>query len=49
MFYGSVGPGLGTGQVGLRTLHTSYRFRKIKVTDPVGRVLLEGLPDLPGG
>ena len=25
---------------------THYRFRNIKVMDPTGKVLLEGLPDL---
>jgi hypothetical protein len=35
-----------TGCVGLRTWGGHYRFRNIKVTDPEGKVLLEGLPDL---
>jgi serine/threonine protein kinase len=35
-----------TGRVGLRTWNSVYRFRNIKVTDPSGKVLLEGLPDL---
>jgi hypothetical protein len=35
-----------TGCVGLMTWLGSYRFRNIKVTDPAGKVLLEGLPDL---
>ncbi|HEY7308480.1 MAG TPA: protein kinase [Gemmataceae bacterium] len=39
----------GAGQVGLRTLETAGRFRHIKVTDPKGKVLFEGLPELPSG
>jgi hypothetical protein len=35
-----------TGRVGLRTYGSTFRFRNIKVTDPQGNVLLEGLPDL---
>lgn len=35
-----------TGAVGLRTYWSYYQFRNIKVTDPSGKVLLEGLPDL---
>jgi serine/threonine protein kinase len=35
-----------TGRVGLRTWASTYRFRNLKVTDPAGNVLLEGLPDL---
>jgi serine/threonine protein kinase len=34
-----------TGSVGLMTWHDRYRFRNIKVTDPRGKVLLEGLPE----
>ena len=34
------------GSVGLATWASLYRFRNIKVTDPDGKVLLEGLPDL---
>jgi serine/threonine protein kinase len=34
------------GRVGLRTWGSTYRFRNLKVTDPAGNVLLEGLPDL---
>ena len=34
------------GNVGFRTWAARYRFRNIKVTDPKGKVLLEGLPDL---
>jgi hypothetical protein len=37
-----------SGQVGLRTVGTAARFRNIKVTDPAGKVLFEGLPTLPG-
>jgi serine/threonine protein kinase len=37
-----------TGRVGLRTWNSVYRFRNIKVTDPAGKVLLEGLPVLTG-
>ncbi len=37
------------GQVGLRTFNTSGRFRNIKVSDPQGKVLFEGLPELPAG
>ena len=37
-----------TGCVGLRTWNSYYRFRNIKVTDPHGKVLLEGLPELDG-
>jgi hypothetical protein len=35
-----------TGAVGLRTWGGRYRFRNIKVTDPQGKVLLEGPPEL---
>ncbi len=34
------------GLVGLRTWGGAYQFRNIKVTDPSGKVQLEGLPDL---
>jgi hypothetical protein len=34
------------GQVGMRTVKTAARFRNIKVTDPAGKVLFEGLPPL---
>ena len=36
-----------SGQVALSTWKTAVRFRRIKVTSPSGKVLLEGLPDLP--
>ncbi len=39
---------LPSGQVGLGTGRSSYRFRNIKVTAPNGKILWEGLPDLPG-
>jgi tRNA A-37 threonylcarbamoyl transferase component Bud32 len=35
------------GRIGLRTGSVQARFRKIKVTDPGGRVLFEGLPEWP--
>jgi hypothetical protein len=35
------------GRVGLRTWAGVVRFRNIKVTSPDGKVLWEGLPDLP--
>ena len=35
------------GCVGLRTWDSVYRFRNIKVTDPNGTVLWEGLPEIP--
>jgi WD40 repeat protein len=35
------------GSVGLRTWNTAARFRNIRVTDPAGKVLFEGLPKLP--
>lgn len=35
------------GCVGLRAWGTTCRMRNIRVTDPHGRVLCEGLPDLP--
>jgi tetratricopeptide (TPR) repeat protein len=35
------------GRVGLRTLNCSARFRGLKVVDPQGKVLFEGLPALP--
>jgi tRNA A-37 threonylcarbamoyl transferase component Bud32 len=35
------------GRLGLWTFDSIYRFRNIKVTDPQGKVLLEGLPALP--
>jgi hypothetical protein len=36
--------GLDRGAVGLRTSQSSARFRNIRVTDPQGHVLFEGLP-----
>ncbi len=38
---------LPSGQVGLGTENSSCRFKNIKVTAPDGKVLWEGLPDLP--
>jgi serine/threonine protein kinase len=35
------------GRVGLRTYKTQARFRNLKVTDPSGKVLFEGLPEMP--
>jgi predicted Ser/Thr protein kinase len=35
------------GAVGLRTWDTAARFRNFKVTDPQGKILFEGLPELP--
>ena len=35
------------GAVGLWMWQSCVRFREIKVTDPTGKVLFEGLPDLP--
>jgi WD40 repeat protein len=35
------------GAVGLITWSTAVRFRNIRVTDPAGNLLFEGLPDLP--
>jgi hypothetical protein len=35
------------GRVGLRTFKTHARYRNLKVTDPAGKVLFEGLPELP--
>jgi hypothetical protein len=35
------------GRVGLRTFNTQARFRNLKVTDPDGKTLFEGLPELP--
>ncbi len=35
------------GGVGLRTWNTAARFRNLRVTDPAGKVLLEGFPRLP--
>ncbi len=35
------------GAVGFQTCKTSARFQAIRVTDPSGKVLLDGLPDLP--
>jgi WD40 repeat protein/tetratricopeptide (TPR) repeat protein len=43
----SSGVPAAAGQVGLRTFGTAGRFRNIKVTDPKGKVLFEGLPELP--
>ena len=36
-----------SGRVGLRTFKTQARYRNLKVTDPAGKVLFEGLPELP--
>jgi hypothetical protein len=33
--------------VGLRIWQTAARFRNIKVTDPQGKLLFEGLPPVP--
>jgi tRNA A-37 threonylcarbamoyl transferase component Bud32 len=38
----------GRGRVGLRTVHSAYRFKNLRVTDPDGKVLWEGLPALDG-
>jgi hypothetical protein len=35
------------GKVGLRTHDSSARFRRLKVTDPAGKVLLDTLPAVP--
>jgi formylglycine-generating enzyme required for sulfatase activity/serine/threonine protein kinase len=35
------------GRICLFTLDTAARFRRIKVSDPQGKVLFEGLPELP--
>ena len=35
------------GAVGVRTWVAAARFRNLRVTDPAGRVLFEGLPELP--
>lgn len=35
------------GAVGMRTWHTSARFRNIRVTDPNGKILFEGVPESP--
>jgi WD40 repeat protein len=39
-------PPHGAGCVGLMAFESHFRFRNIRVTDPEGKVLLEGLPDL---
>jgi serine/threonine protein kinase len=36
------------GRVGLRTSYAAFRFKNIRVTAPDGKVLWEGVPDLPG-
>jgi hypothetical protein len=35
------------GRIGLRTYDTQARYRNLKVTDPDGKILFEGLPELP--
>ncbi len=35
------------GRIGLSTWNAAARFRRIKVSDPQGKVLFEGLPELP--
>jgi formylglycine-generating enzyme required for sulfatase activity len=35
------------GRIGLYTWNAAARFRRIKVSDPQGQVLFEGLPELP--
>ena len=35
------------GRIGLYTWDAAARFRRIKVSDPQGKVLFEGLPELP--
>ena len=35
------------GAVGFMPFNTAARFRNIRVTDPTGKVLFEGLPELP--
>jgi serine/threonine protein kinase len=35
------------GLVGLRTFGTEARFRNLRVTDPIGKVRFDGLPELP--
>jgi formylglycine-generating enzyme required for sulfatase activity/serine/threonine protein kinase len=40
-------PQFTNGRICLFTWATSARFRRIKISDPQGRVLFEGLPELP--
>ncbi|HEV3304339.1 MAG TPA: SUMF1/EgtB/PvdO family nonheme iron enzyme [Planctomycetaceae bacterium] len=40
-------PKFRRGRIGLYTDTTAARFRRIKVSDPQGHVMFEGLPDLP--
>ncbi len=37
-----------SGHIGLRTWNEAGKFRNLKFTDPNGKVLWEGLPNLPG-
>jgi hypothetical protein len=37
------------GKLGLRSWGTVNRFRSIRVTDPSGKLLFEGLPEVPAG
>ena len=48
MLFQHTDPRFSDGRLQLRTWSTTARFRNIKVTDPAGKVLLEGMPDLPG-
>ena len=46
LIFESSDPRFVDGRIGLATWSTSARFRNIKVTDPAGKVLWQGLPDL---
>ena len=48
MLFQHTDPRFSDGRLQLRTWSTTARFRNIKVTDPAGKVLFEGMPDLPG-
>ncbi len=39
-------PSLSHGRIGLGSYRAQARFRRIKITDPNGRVLFEGLPEI---
>jgi serine/threonine protein kinase len=49
LMFEDVHPSLSHGRIGLGCADADVRFRRIKVTDPDGKVLFEGLPNIASG
>ncbi len=49
LMFDDVHPSLARGRIGLGTADAQVRFRRIKVIDPDGVVLFEGLPNIASG